>query len=179
MTNLVDKSLTEMQKKFARLYVESSYGSKHLTNTEVAIQVGYSPESSYQRAYELLNPKICPHVVKYIGQLKEEFRQKNNIDPDKHMSRLNHLGRIAEENKMIGVSLRAEELRGKVAGYYIDRQIIKQKGSIEDMTEEELNERMHEILDENKHFLKLKGGKDDKAKSKRNGKVNIRTKVSN
>ena len=47
------------------------------------------------------------------------------------------------------------------------------------MTEEELNERMHEILDENKHFLKLKGGKDDKAKSKRNGKVNIRTKVSN
>jgi len=151
--NLVNKSLTEMQKDFAQQYVESSVGSKHLTNTEVAIQVGYSPESAYQRAHELLNPKICPHVVKYIGQLKEEFRQKNNIDPDKHMGRLQHLGRVAEENKMVGVALRAEELRGKVAGYYIDRQIIKQKGSLEDLTEEELNARMKEILDDNKLLL--------------------------
>ena len=101
----------------------------------------------------MLNPKICPHVVKYIGQLKEEFRQKNNIDPDKHMGRLQHLGHIAEENKMVGVALRAEELRGKVAGYYIDRQIIKQKGSLEDLTEEELNARMKEILDDNKLLL--------------------------
>ena len=151
--NLVDKSLTEMQKDYAKLYVESSVGSNHLTNTEVAIQAGYSPESAYQRAHELLNPKICPHVVKYIGQLKEEFRQKNNIDPNKHMGRLQHLGRIAEENKMVGVALRAEELRGKVAGYYIDRQIIKQKGSLEDLTEEELNARMKEILDDNKLLL--------------------------
>ena len=154
--NLVNKSLTEMQKKFARLYVESSFGSKHLTNTEVAIQVGYSPESSYQRAFELLNPKICPHVVKYIGQLKEEFRKKNNIDPDKHMARLNHLGQLAEKNKMYGVARDCEHLRGKVAGYYIDRQIIKQKGSIEDLTEEELNARMKEILDDNKLLLEEK-----------------------
>ncbi len=151
--NLVNKSLTEMQKNYAKLYVESSYGSKHLTNTEVAIQVGYSPESAYQRAYELLNPKICPHVVKYIGELKEEWRIKNNIDPDKHMSRLNHLGQRAEENKMYGVALNAEHLRGKVAGYYIDRQIIKQKESLEDLTEEELNARMKEILDDNKLLL--------------------------
>jgi len=69
------------------------------------------------------------------------------------MGRLQHLGRIAEENKMVGVALRAEELRGKVAGYYIDRQIIKQKGSLEDLTEEELNARMKEILDDNKLLL--------------------------
>ena len=151
--NLVDKSLTEMQKDYAKLYVESSVGSNHLTNTEVAIQAGYSPESAYQRAHELLNPKICPHVVKYIGQLKEEFRQKNNIDPDKHMGRLQHLGRIAEENKMVGVALRAEELRGKVAGYYIDRQIIKQKGNLDDLTEEELEEKIEKLLDDNKLLL--------------------------
>ena len=156
MTSLVEKTLTELQKKFARLYVESSYGTGHLTNTEAAIQAGYSPDSAYQRAYELLNPKICPHVVKYIGQLKEEFRQKNNIDPDKHMGRLQHLGRVAEENKMVGVALRAEELRGKVAGYYIDRQIIKQKGSLDDLTEEELEERINTLLDDNKLLLEEK-----------------------
>ena len=168
MTNLVNKSLTEMQKKFAKLYVESRFGSRHLTNTEVATKVGYSPESSYQRAHELLNPKLCPHVVKYIGELQEEFRKKNNIDPDKHMARLNYLGQKAEQNKMVGVALRAEELRGKVAGYYIDRQIIKQKASIDDMTEEQLNENIEKILDDHKHLITEK--KDDKAKSKTNSK---------
>ena len=157
-----------MQKKFAKLYVESRFGSKHLTNTEVATKVGYSPESSYQRAHELLNPKLCPHVVKYIGELQEEFRKKNNIDPDKHMARLNYLGQKAEQNKMVGVALRAEELRGKVAGYYIDRQIIKQKASIDDMTEEQLNENIERILDDHKHLITEK--KDEKTKSKRNSK---------
>ncbi len=166
---LAERPLTEMQKKFARLNVEAQFGNKHLSNTECAIQAGYSPDSAYQRAYELVNPKISPHVVKYIGQLKEDFRIKNNIDPDKHMSRLNHLGKLAEEKDMIGVSLRAEELRGKVAGYYIDRQIIKNKSSIEDLTKEELEERMDKILDDYSHIIThdKEGIKDVK---KRNGK---------
>jgi phage terminase small subunit len=148
-----------MQKKFCSLYVENYFGNSTLTNTEVAIQSGYSPDSAYQRAYELLNPKLCPHVVKYIGELREEFRKKNNIDPDKHMSRLNYLGQLAEQNKMIGVSLRAEELRGKVAGYYIDRQVIKNKDDLDNLTAEQLEDQMKKILDDNKHFLEDK--KDD------------------
>ena len=166
---LVNKSLTEMQKKFGKLYVESSYGTGHLTNTEAAIQAGYSPESAYQRAYELLNPKICPHVVKYIGELKEDFRIKNNIDPDKHMARLNHLGQRAELKDMIGVSLRAEELRGKVAGYYIDRQIIKNKNS-NDLTEEEIEHQLKQITEDYSLMTSHKEvKKNDKSKPKRNG----------
>ena len=166
MKSLVDKSLTEMQKKFARLYVESSYGTGHLTNTDAAIQAGYSPESAYTRAYELLNPKICPHVVKYIGELKEDFRIKNNIDPDKHMARLNHLGQ------------RAEELRGKVAGYYIDRIIQKNKTENE-LTEEEIDEKKRQILET--YELITSHEKEEKnatTKPKRNGKVHKRIKSS-
>jgi len=144
-----------MQKKFSRLYVENHYGNSSLTNTQVAMKAGYSPDSAHQRAYELLNPRICPHVVKYIGELKEDFRIKNNIDPDKHMARLNYLGQAAEKNKMVGVALRAEELRGKVAGYYIDRQIIK-SNSIDDLSEDELEIKMREILEDNKHFIEVK-----------------------
>jgi len=144
-----------MQKKFSRLYVENHYGNSSLTNTQVAMKAGYSPDSAHQRAYELLNPRICPHVVKYIGELKEDFRIKNNIDPDKHMARLNYLGQAAEKNKMVGVALRAEELRGKVAGYYIDRQIIK-SNSIDDLSEDELEVKMREILEDNKHFIEVK-----------------------
>ena len=156
MKNLISKPLTEMQKEFARLHVENSFGKGMLSNTECAIKAGYAPESSYQRSYELLNPLICPHVVKYIGEMKEDFRKKNNIDPDKHMARLNYLGELAETNKMVGVSLRAEELRGKVAGYYIDRQIIKSKKGIEDMTEEELDKKLVGIVNDNKHLIRRK-----------------------
>jgi len=150
---LVEKPLTEMQKLFCNLYVENYFGNSNLTNTQVAMKAGYASDSAYQRAYELLNPKISPHVVKRIGELKEDFRIKNNIDPDKHMARLNYLGQIAEENKMIGVSLRAEELRGRVAGYYIDKQIIKNTDSIDNLSAEELQQKMKQILEDNQHFI--------------------------
>ena len=164
---LIDKPLTDMQRKFARYYVEAFFGKEYLSNTEVAIKSGYAPDSSYQRAYELLNPEISPHVVSYIGKLKEEFKIKHNIDPDKHMARLNHLGRLAEEKGQFGVAGRMEELRGKVAGYYIDRQIVKTKKGIDDMNEDELNERMEQILTDYKHILTPEEVKDD-VKTKEN-----------
>ena len=162
---LVDKPLTDMQRKFARYYVEAFYGKEYLSNTEVAIKAGYGPDSAYQRAYELLNPRISPHVVTYIGKLKEDFKIKHDIDPDKHMARLNHLGRLAEDKGQFGVAGRMEELRGKVAGYYIDRQIIKTKKGVDDMTEEELNEQLKKIETDYSHILNPK-----KTEEKRNEK---------
>ena len=160
---LVDKQLTQMQKIFANLYVENFYGKTSLNNTEIAIKAGYSPESAYQRAYELLNPKICPHVVRYIGELKEDFRIRNSITPDKHMARLEHLGRRAEEKEMLGVAMRAEELRGKVAGYYVDRQVIKQD-TINDLSEKELEEKMKQITED---YSLILGEKNDKKQNNR------------
>ena len=160
-----------MQKEFARLHVENSFGKGTLSNTEAAIKAGYAPESAYQRAYELLNPKLCPHVVKYISNLKDDFRKKNNIDPDKHMGRLQHLGIKAEENKMYGIALQSEIARGKVAGYYVEKRMNLNK-SLDENTEEELEMKMKNILDDYKHILK----EDKNVKPKRNGKDNKRTK---
>ena len=157
MKNLIDKPLEEMQRKFADLYVEN-LGTNKATNTELAINAGYAVDSARTRAYELLNPRLCPHVVKYIAERKAEFYKRNNIDPEKHWSRLHHLGLKAEEEKMYGVSLRAEELRGKVAGYYVERSLIK---NVEEESEEQLEQKMKKILDDNKLFI------DDK-KSKKN-----------
>jgi len=178
---LIDKPLTDMQRKFARYYVEAFFGKEYLSNTEVAVKAGYAPDSSYQRAYELLNPEISPHVVSYIGKLKEEFKIKHNIDPDKHMARLNHLGRLAEEKGQFGVAGRMEELRGKVAGYYIDRQIIKNKNGpdYDSMSSEELEEAMNKMLLDYEHILTPKGKdlverkqKHNEEQRKKNGKTN-------
>ena len=150
MKNKIDKPLTDMQRKFANGIVDN-LGANKLTNTQIAINAGYEPESSYQRAYELLNPRICPHVVKYIAERKVEFYKRNNIDPDKHMARLNHIGLKAEEEKMYGIALQSEVARGKVAGYYIERLL---NWILEDETDEQLEEKMKQILDNNREFIK-------------------------
>ena len=158
MKNLINKRLEEMQRKFADLYVEN-LGANKLTNTQLAINAGYAVESARTRAYELLSARHCPHVVKYIAERKVEFYKRNNIDPNKHMARLHHLALKAEEEKMYGVSLRAEELRGKVAGYYVERSLIK---NVEEESEEQLEQKMKQILDDNKLFIDGKKNKKNK-----------------
>ena len=65
---------------------------------------------------------------------------------------------------MLGVAMRAEELRGKVAGYYVDRQIIK-RDNIDDLSEEQLEAKMKQITEDYSLLL------DDKPK-KTNGVKN-------
>ena len=158
--NLINQPLTDKQKKFADGIVDN-IGANKLTNTQIAINAGYDPEAAYQRAYELLNPRFSPHVVKYISERRDELLKQNDIAPQKHWSRLHHLGLKAEEKQMLGVALRAEELRGKVAGYYIDR-VITAKKTIDDMSLEEMEAKMKKDLEDNKHFIEEE--KNDKKK---------------
>jgi phage terminase small subunit len=67
------KTLTEMQMKFAYELV-SNEGRK--TKTECAIDAGYSKDAARVMASKLTSPKTYPLVVKYIGELREEY-QKN------------------------------------------------------------------------------------------------------
>ena len=162
MKNIINNPLTEMQKTFARLHVENSFGEHSISNTDCAKKAGYG--SPGQRAYELTNPELYPNVCKYIEELKEEFRKKNNISPDKHMGRLQYLGLKAEANKMYGIALQSEIARGKVAGYYIERKAILSNKSIDEMGIEELYERMRSIKKRNKHFINVKEDKKDEKK---------------
>ena len=164
MKNLINKPVTDKQKSFARLIVELSFGENAMSHTDCAKKAGYAPESAGQRAYELTNPEICPNVCKYIEELKNEFRKKNKIDPDRHMGRLNHLGLQAEKNKMYGIALQSEIARGKVAGYYIERKAILSNPSIDNMDLDQLFQRMRDIQKRNRHLTNVKEEKKDEKK---------------
>ena len=138
---------TEKEKNFARLYVDNYFQMAYKTNTQIAIEAGYSKDSAHQRAYELTTYKLKPHVVNLIESLKEDFRQQNGITPDKHMARLNQLGRKAEEKDMIGVAVNAEVHRGKIAGYYVEKKLIG-TSNLEDLTEDQIDQRLKEIEDQ-------------------------------
>jgi len=138
------KILTDLEKKFAELFVENFFSQDTKTNTELAKLAGYAPESAYQRGYENTTYKIKPHVVQRIEELKEDFRIRNQITPDKHMARLNQLGRKAEDEKMLGVAVNAEVYRGKMAGYYVEKKLIANQ-TLDDLSEEQLEEKLKKI----------------------------------
>jgi len=152
MKNLIDKPLTERQKKFAEIIAEQS---GRISGTEAAIQVGYERGSAYQRAYELTNPEICPHVVRYINEIRKDISKKYEISKDNHMEELWRIREDARKKDMQMVRLRAEENRGKMMGYYIERKAILTNPTLDDMNLPELYAKMEAIKKKNR-FLVVK-----------------------
>ena len=140
------KRLTEMQMKFAECYV---FGDENgpMTKTEAAIKAGYSPKRARQEGSELTNPKLSPLVVKYMGELREERLKKHEVTYEGHIAELARLREAALKKGSFSSAVNAEANRGKAAGLYIDRKIIK-TGKLEDLTEQELEAKMKQISDD-------------------------------
>ena len=135
-----------MQMKFAECYV---FGDENgpMTKTEAAIKAGYSPKRARQEGSELPNPKLSPLVVKYMGELREERLKKHEVTYEGHVAELARLREAALKKGSFSSAVNAEANRGKAAGLYIDRKIIK-TGKLEDMSEQELEAKMKQILDD-------------------------------
>jgi len=143
------KRLTDLQMKFAQLLVMNE-GRK--TPTECAIEAGYDKDSAYVRASELRNPKKYPLVVKYIGELREELQKKYEVTFDKHITELARLRDNSRDKGAWSAAINAEVARGKAAGLYVEQKIIKH-GKLEDMTEQELEAKMKQILEDHKTLI--------------------------
>jgi phage terminase small subunit len=140
----VPKKLTEMQMKFAHELVTNE-GRK--TATECAISAGYSSDAAVVSASKLQNPKLYPLVVQYIGQLRSEYQKKYDVTFERHISELAKLRDNARESKAWSAAVNAEVARGKAAGLYVEQKIIR-TGKLDDLSEEELDKRLAEVLDQ-------------------------------
>ena len=142
----VPKRLTEMQQRFAEFLV---FGGPEgpMTQTEAAVAAGYSPKRARQEGSELCNPKLSPLVVKYLGQLREERIRKHEVTYENHIAELARLREAALKKGSFSSAVNAEANRGKAAGLYIDRKIIK-TGKLEDLSEQELEAKMKQIIDD-------------------------------
>tara|TARA_Y100000294_G_scaffold12275_1_gene11174 strand:+ start:365 stop:853 length:489 start_codon:yes stop_codon:yes gene_type:complete len=159
---LIDKKLSDRQEKFAQEIAENG---GRISGTEAAMLAGYPKASAYQRAYELQNPEICPHVVKRIREIRLELSKKYEISKDNHMEELWRIREDAKNKDNQMVRLRAEEDRGKMMGYYIEKKAILNvnKRPIDDMSLPELYKEMERIKKRNRHFMeKTKNEKNKK-----------------
>ena len=140
----VPKRLTDQQMKFAYELVTNE-GRK--TATECAIESGFAKDSARSYASKLQNPKLYPLVVKYIGELREEYQKKYDVTFASHVRELSKLRDEAREKKAWSAAVNAEVARGKAAGLYIEQKIIR-TGKLEDLSTEELELRMKQIIDD-------------------------------
>ena len=158
----VPKRLTEMQMKFAHEIVTNE-GRKNAT--ECATDAGYTKETAVVKASQLQNPKLYPLVVKYIGELREEYQKKYAVTFERHIAELGKLRMEALKKGAWSAAINAEVARGKAAGLYIEQKIIR-TGKIDDLSESELENRMKEIIDQYAPILEGVETKDLKEKVK-------------
>ena len=138
------KKLTEQQIKFANILIAEE-GRK--TATQCAIEAGYAKDSARQAASKLQNPKLYPLVVQYIGELRAEWQKKFEVTFGNHVTELGKLRDEARDKKAWSAAVNAEVARGKAAGLYIEQKIIR-TGKLEDLSTEELESRMKQIIDD-------------------------------
>ena len=142
----VPKRLTEMQKRFAEFVVFGGTDGP-MTQGEAAVAAGYAKDSARVEGSQLLNPRYSPLVVQYVGKLKEERLEKHKVTYDTHVAELARIKEMALKKNSFSAAVNAETNRGKAGGLYIERKIIKH-GKLEDMSEEELENKMKQILDD-------------------------------
>ena len=158
----VPKRLTEMQQRFAQLLVTNE-GRK--TPTECAIEAGYEKDSAYVRASELRNPQKYPLVVKYIGEIREEFQKKYEVTYGRHIAELGKIRQEALKKGAFSAANNAEVARGKAAGLYVEQKIIR-TGKLDEMSKDEMERELKSILDEYSPLLQDVTADDVKEKVK-------------
>ena len=172
-----------MQMRFAE-YIVFGGPDGPMTQAEAAIAAGYSPKRARSEGSELLNPRLSPLVVQYVGKLKEERLKKFEVTYDGHLAELARLREAALKKGSFSSAVNAEANRGKAAGLYIDRKIIKH-GKLEDLSEEELENKMKQILDDYAPILnvtppneELPKPKDQKPQEKKQKEIKLRSSKS-
>ena len=133
-----------MQIKFAHELVTNE-GRKYAY--ECAIEAGYEKDRARVTASELQNPKKYPLVVKYLGEIREEYQKKYDVTYGRHITELGKIRAEALKKGAWSAAVNAEVARGKAAGLYIEQKIIR-TGKLDDLSAEELETRMKDIIEE-------------------------------
>jgi len=137
-----DKRLTRKQELFVRELVAKD---GQITMREAAINAGYPPKSASQRASELTNPRLNPHVCKAIREYRQELDQKYGVEYQRHLRDLQRIRDAALDSGAFSAAVMAEYRRGQAQGdIYVSKSEIR-TGSIDQMSKEEVLKALEEI----------------------------------
>jgi phage terminase small subunit len=136
------KVLTPQEWKFVE---EFCAGDGHVTLKEAALRAGYSESWAKNRARELTDPEICPHIVVAIQERRRELGEKYGTTFERHMRDLQVIRDQALQAGAYGAAVQAEYRRGQALGtIYIERKEIRH-GTIDSMSKDEVQRKLEEI----------------------------------
>ena len=92
--------------------------------------------------------------VKYIGELRAEVREKYGITFEKHIAELAKIRNESLKNKAWSAAVNAEVARGKAGGLYVDQKLVM-TGNVDNMSSDEIKDRLRKILDDNKEIINI------------------------
>ena len=136
--------------KFAELLI---YNEGRKSPAECALEAGYKTRPR-QAASELRNPRISPLVVKYIGELRAEVQEKYGITFERHLTELAKLRDDSAKKGAWSAAINAEVARGKAGGLYVDQKLVM-TGNLDQLSEDELQAKMRQILDDHKNLINI------------------------
>ena len=136
------RKLTNRQREFARHYVDGTN-----SNAGCARLAGYSNKNGIAKiqAHKLLDEKLFPHVAEYIGELREDREKKYGVTLLGQLKRFKELSEGAEESGQFSAAVNAEKIRSALGGLTIDRRETSHFHAIENMTREQVEERLKEL----------------------------------
>jgi len=106
--------------RFVAEYVDAHFKGlrgEGITDAEVAARAGYSEKCAHAQAHRLLkNAEIQNEIEKGVKRMERATK----ISVEDHLEQLEGLRDKALAAGNIGAAVRAEELRGKVSGHYVD-----------------------------------------------------------
>jgi len=135
-------NLTRKQELFVKTLISQD---GQITKRDAAIEAGFPASSAHQRAYEMTNPAICPHVVKAIKEYRAELDRKYGIDYQRHVRDLQKIRDAAFADKNYSAAVMAEYRRGQAQGnIYINKSEIRH-GTIDSMSKDEVLKALNEL----------------------------------
>ena len=148
----VPSRLTEMQRKFEELLI--LYEGRKF-DYECAIEAGYEPNNARPMASRLQNPEYSPLVVKYIGELREEQRNRFKVNYGRHVTELARIRDQALKHRSFSAAANAEHMRGKASGLYVEQKHILHGKLDDDKDEKEMNKEIAELLKSNRKIINI------------------------
>ena len=114
---MTSKPLTSKQEKFAQCVAS---GMTQADAYRSAYNVGSTtkPETVVQKAMELAK---IGYVSARVAELRKPIIEKVGITLENHIAELQSLKQLAKDAGNYAAAIKAEELRGKVCGLYVEK----------------------------------------------------------
>ncbi len=116
-----DSELTQRQEEFCQQWIIDRVGMA------AAVRAGYASQSAHVQASRLLKHA---KVKTRIEQLQKEAAERNKVTVDRVIAQLSELRDKAVAAGQMGPAIRAEELRGKTIGCFVDKHTVTDIGSL-------------------------------------------------